>query len=80
MPSARVKPVTMITAPAIAVAMNAIRSVRMCWNEPSIFSDSRFALDSCQVAARFTATPTMATTRIGNPAGFGGETSRLIPS
>ena len=43
MPSARLNPVTSTTAPAIAVAMNATRSVRTCWNAPSTFSDVRSA-------------------------------------
>jgi hypothetical protein len=34
-PSARRKPVATMMPPAIAVAMNANRSVRMCWNATS---------------------------------------------
>ena len=37
MASARAKPVVSTTRPAIAVAMNAYRSLRMCWNAPSTF-------------------------------------------
>jgi hypothetical protein len=42
--SARVNPVNTTTSPAIAVAMNAYRSLRMCWNAPSTFRLVRFAL------------------------------------
>ena len=37
MASARAKPVVSTTSPATAVAMNAYRSLRMCWNAPSTF-------------------------------------------
>jgi len=42
----RGEPVVRMTAPAMAVKMNATRSARMCWKEPSMFIDWRLALDS----------------------------------
>jgi len=75
-PSARVQPVARMTAPAIAVAMKAMRSVSMCLKLPPIFIDSRLAFESCQVAARFTTMPTRATIRIAFPPAAGGVTKR----
>ena len=49
-PSARSNPVSRITRPAIAVAMNATRSVSTCWNAPSTFNDRRSA--PCRTADR----------------------------
>ena len=44
----------------------------MCWNEPSMFIDSRFAFASCRVDERgVTTTPTSATTTITPPPGVG---------
>ena len=69
-----------MTAPAIAVATNAARSVRMCWKAPSTFSDCRFARARIEVAARFTAMPTTATISTGAPSTAGGSSSRRTPS
>ena len=44
--SARRNPVTRMMPPAIAVAMNAARSVTMCLNDPSMFMDCRLAFES----------------------------------
>ena len=79
-PSARVQPVARMMTPAIAVKMKAARSVAMCWNEPSMFIDRRFACASCQVAARVTTMPTIATTTIALPSAEGGMTRRRIAS
>jgi uncharacterized protein YqeY len=43
MASARPKPVKRMIAPAIAVAMKAYRSVRMCWKLPSTLRLCRLA-------------------------------------
>ena len=78
--SARTKPVARMIPPAIAVAMNANRSVRMCWKLPSTLRLSRLAPASTNVAARFTAIPTTATITTIAPSTSGGETSRWIAS
>ena len=51
-----------ITTPAMAVAMNANRSVRTCWKAPSTLRLRRSAPASIQVAARLTTIPASATT------------------
>ena len=80
MPSASLKPVSRMVAPAMAVATNAARSVRMCWKAPSTLSDWRFARERIDVAARFTAMPTTATIRTGAPSTSGGSSTRRTPS
>ena len=78
MPSAREKPVISTTAPAIAVATNANRSVSTCWNAPSTLRLRRPAPASSIVAARFTAMPTIATTSTTPPSVSGGSIRRWI--
>ncbi len=78
--SARAKPVRSTTRPAIAVAMNANRSFRMCWNAPSTLRLERLALLISQVASRFTTMPTRPVISTSPPFTSGGWIIRLIAS
>ena len=73
MPSACEKPVASTTAPAIAVATNANRSVSTCWKAPSTLRLRRSAPASSIVAARFTAMPASATAITTPPSTSGGS-------
>ena len=65
--SARLKPVSTTTSPATVVAMNAYRSLRMCWNAPSTLRLVRLARLIDHVAARFTAIPARPVMTTGQP-------------
>jgi hypothetical protein len=79
--SARTQPVTTITIPAANVARNAHRSVSRWASTPRTFRLDRFARPASQVASRFTATPTIATTPTTPPCtDWTGLTSRRTPS
>ena len=69
--SAREKPVNSTTSPATAVAMNAYRSLRMCWKAPSTLRLVRLALLISQAAATLTAMPTMAVMKTSRPSTSG---------
>ena len=61
------------------VSANATRSVRMCWNEPSMFIDSRFAFASCCVtSAVHDDADERDDERSRRPSGSGGVISRWI--
>ena len=72
MASAWPQPVRSTTSPAMAVAMKANRSLRMCWNAPSTFNEVRSARATSQLAPRLTTIPTSAVIRTRPPATFGG--------
>lgn len=56
------------------------RSVRMCWKAPRTFNERWLPRASSDVATRFTATPTQATTNTGTPRTCSGWTSRWTAS
>lgn len=78
--SARQNPVSKMTAPATAVAMNANRSLRMCWKAPSTLRMVWLARLIIQVAATLTTMPNTAVISTNAPVTSGGWISRRIAS
>jgi hypothetical protein len=68
------------TTPAIAVAMDPNRSVRMCWKAPSMFGLDRLAWLIAHAAARLTTIPTAAVITTRPPATSGGAIRRRTAS
>ena len=80
MASARSKPVTSTTAPAVAAASDAKRSVSTCARAPSTFSERRSALPSATAAPMFAHAPSRPTTSTKPPSTSGADHRRRIAS
>ena len=80
MESARRKPPARMTTPAIAVPVNATRSVAMCRYTASTLRLRRLARDTSHVVMVLTVTPASATKTSGAPPTRTGLTSRTIAS
>ncbi len=78
--SARQNPVSRMIPPATAVAMNANRSLRMCWKAPSALRLVRLARLIIQDAAILTTMPTSAVISTRVPVTSGGWISRRMAS